>query len=94
MGAWVFACPGLTPGIVSFCFKVNEAIETPLIYDFYGFPNHFYTQMFPHRSAPWLVSLVKDSLTEGGVRFSGVTGKGRGLDQFVLLRSSFEYASF
>ncbi|CED83140.1 Extradiol ring-cleavage dioxygenase, class III enzyme, subunit B [Phaffia rhodozyma] len=60
--------------------EINEALETPLIYDFYGFPAHYYVQQFPHRSAPWLVSAVKDRLTSAGIDYVGIQGKGRGLD--------------
>jgi 4,5-DOPA dioxygenase extradiol len=55
---------------------VNEASTSPLIYDFYGFPPHYYTQTFPHTSAPWLVSLVKDKLRAGGNVVEGVPSRG------------------
>jgi aromatic ring-opening dioxygenase catalytic subunit (LigB family) len=59
---------------------VNDVSKTPLIYDFYNFPAHYYKQTFEAVSQPWLVELVKGKLAEGGVGVTGVGGKGRGLD--------------
>ncbi|KAL7409333.1 Extradiol ring-cleavage dioxygenase, class III enzyme, subunit B [Mrakia frigida] len=59
---------------------INEVSQTPLIYDFYGFPPKFYEQKFNSVSQPWLVELTKKKLKEGGVGVTGVGGKGRGLD--------------
>lgn len=60
--------------------EVNTATNTDLIYDFYGFPAHFYRAKFPHRGSPELANKVLDLLTKNGIRAEGVK---RGLDHGV-----------
>lgn len=52
----------------------------PLIYDFYGFPDHYYKTKFPYRASGKVSQRVMDVLNEGGVKAVGVE---RGLDHGV-----------
>ncbi|KAF7513590.1 hypothetical protein GJ744_008884 [Endocarpon pusillum] len=52
----------------------------PLIYDFYGFPDHYYKTQFPYRASGKVSQRVMDVLNEGGVKAVGVE---RGLDHGV-----------
>jgi 4,5-DOPA dioxygenase extradiol len=55
------------------------ATETvPLIYDFYGFPEHYYRTKYPAPGAPWLAERVRQLLTEQ--RIESVSDPKRGLD--------------
>lgn len=52
----------------------------PLIYDFYGFPDHYYKATFPYRASGEVSQRVINVLKEGGVEAVGVE---RGLDHGV-----------
>lgn len=55
------------------------ATETvPLVYDFYGFPEHYYQTKYPAPGAPWLADRVRQLLTEQ--RIESVSDPKRGLD--------------
>lgn len=60
--------------------EVNTAESLPLIYDFYGFPPHFYEVKFPNRGSPDLANRVIDLLGKGGIK---AEGRRRGLDHGV-----------
>jgi 4,5-DOPA dioxygenase extradiol len=61
--------------------EVNTASNPlPLIYDFYGFPDHYYKTEFPYRASGEVSQRVVDVLKEGGVKAVGVQ---RGLDHGV-----------
>ncbi len=60
--------------------QVNAAEKTDLIYDFYGFPAHYYKAQFPHRGSPSLASNVVNLLRDAGVNAKPVK---RGLDHGV-----------
>ncbi|KAI5922334.1 LigB-domain-containing protein [Camillea tinctor] len=60
--------------------EVNTAEHTDLIYDFYGFPAHFYKAQYPNRGSPELASKVLNLLKQAGIKSKGVT---RGLDHGV-----------
>lgn len=59
---------------------VNVDSSNPLIYDFYGFPKHYYEQTFKSAGSQQLVSDIKAALTESKV---AVTEEKRGLDHGV-----------
>ncbi|KAJ3522936.1 hypothetical protein NM208_g12653 [Fusarium decemcellulare] len=59
---------------------VNNAVDTDLIYDFYGFPDHFYKAEYPNKGSPELASKVMVMLSEAGIQSYGVK---RGLDHGV-----------
>ncbi|KAI1014665.1 hypothetical protein LB503_003510 [Fusarium chuoi] len=60
---------------------VNNAVDTPLIYDFYGFPDHFYKAQYPNKGSPELTSKIMVMLSEAGIQSYGME---RGLDHGVF----------
>lgn len=60
--------------------EVNTAESMPLIYDFYGFPPHFYETQFPSRGSPQLAERIMQLLSQAGIPSEGVR---RGLDHGV-----------
>ncbi|KZF20840.1 LigB-domain-containing protein [Xylona heveae TC161] len=59
---------------------VNTAEMTDLIYDFYGFPAHYYDEKFPNVGSKSLAENILNRLRDAGIRARGVT---RGLDHGV-----------
>ncbi|KLO95639.1 putative aromatic ring-opening dioxygenase LigB subunit [Fusarium fujikuroi] len=68
---------------------VNNAVDTPLIYDFYGFPDHFYKAQYPNKGSPELASKIMTMLSEAGIQSYGME---RGLDHGVF--SGFHVAFY
>ena len=60
--------------------KINVAEQTDLIYDFYGFPPHYYEYKFPNRGSPEVAANVIQKLAVAGIEVEGVK---RGLDHGV-----------
>ena len=60
--------------------EVNTASSQGLIYDFYGFPPHFYQYKFPNIGSPEVAERVLQLLEEAGIKSEGVR---RGLDHGV-----------
>ncbi|ORY60551.1 Extradiol ring-cleavage dioxygenase, class III enzyme, subunit B [Pseudomassariella vexata] len=60
--------------------EVNTAEETDLIYDFYGFPAHYYKAEYPNKGNPELAFQIQVLLERFGIKSKGVT---RGLDHGV-----------
>lgn len=61
--------------------EVNTAPSQPLIYDYYGFPPHYYKVQFPNTGSPALASKILSTLREAGIEAEGVS---RGLDHGVF----------
>lgn len=61
---------------------VNKEEKTDLIYDFYGFPDHFYKAEYPNKGDPELASEIMVMLSEAGIPSNGVN---RGLDHGVRM---------
>ncbi|KAJ5368065.1 uncharacterized protein N7496_007825 [Penicillium cataractarum] len=59
---------------------VNTAENTDLIYDFYGFPDHYYKEKYPNVGSKEVSYKVLDALKEAGIDAKGVK---RGLDHGV-----------
>ncbi|KAH7161302.1 Extradiol ring-cleavage dioxygenase, class III enzyme, subunit B [Dactylonectria macrodidyma] len=59
---------------------VNKEVQMDLIYDFYGFPDHFYKAKYPNKGDPELASKIMVMLSEAGIQSHGVK---RGLDHGV-----------
>ncbi|KEY73144.1 hypothetical protein S7711_04892 [Stachybotrys chartarum IBT 7711] len=59
---------------------VNDAIFTDLIYDFYGFPPHYYDAQYPSVGDPDLAQRIIGMLSEAGISSRGFK---RGLDHGV-----------
>jgi aromatic ring-opening dioxygenase catalytic subunit (LigB family) len=60
--------------------QVNTAEMTELIYDFYGFPSHYYKEKYPNVGSKEVASKVLDALQQAGIKAEGVK---RGLDHGV-----------
>ncbi|KAL5363881.1 Extradiol ring-cleavage dioxygenase, class III enzyme, subunit B [Aspergillus floccosus] len=59
---------------------VNHAEMTDLIYDFYGFPSHYYKEKYPNVGSREIANKVIDLLRNAGINAEGVK---RGLDHGV-----------
>ncbi|KAL5375021.1 hypothetical protein DPSP01_011511 [Paraphaeosphaeria sporulosa] len=62
---------------------INAAEETDIIYDFYGFPKHYYEFKYPSKGSPELADKVATLLEKSGVKIEKVK---RGLDHGVWVR--------
>ncbi|OAT09594.1 aromatic ring-opening dioxygenase LigB subunit [Blastomyces gilchristii SLH14081] len=60
--------------------EVNNAEITELIYDFYGFPSHYYEEKFPNVGSREIAQKVIDAIRGAGMKAEGVK---RGLDHGV-----------
>ncbi|BCR89690.1 DODA-type extradiol aromatic ring-opening family dioxygenase [Aspergillus chevalieri] len=60
--------------------QVNTAEITDLIYDFYGFPGHYYKEKYPNVGSAEVAKKVLDALGAAGIKAKGVK---RGLDHGV-----------
>ena len=60
--------------------QINAAENTDIIYDFYGFPPHYYEYKFPNRGSPALAEMVIEKLAGVGIEVERVK---RGLDHGV-----------
>lgn len=60
--------------------KINTAAEADIIYDFYGFPPHFYERKYPNRGSSEIAEKVAEKLESAGVEVERVE---RGLDHGV-----------
>lgn len=61
--------------------QVNTATSQKLIYDYYGFPDHYYTVQYPNAGSPELASKVLEALRGAGINAEGTQ---RGLDHGVF----------
>lgn len=61
--------------------NLNNAEDTDLIYDFYGFPPKFYEATFPSKGSPELASRILNLLSDAGIQAKGLK---RGLDHGVF----------
>jgi 4,5-DOPA dioxygenase extradiol len=59
---------------------VNTNEHAALIYDFYGFPGHYYKQKYPNRGSLEIAEKVMGLLREKGIKVSGAD---RGLDHGI-----------
>jgi aromatic ring-opening dioxygenase catalytic subunit (LigB family) len=64
-------------------FTVNTGEAPPLLYDYYGFPEHTYRLSYPAPGAPELAQQVRGLLTEGG--FQSQENSERGFDHGVFV---------
>ncbi|KAI1379462.1 putative aromatic ring-opening dioxygenase LigB subunit [Hypoxylon crocopeplum] len=60
--------------------QINVAEQTDLIYDFYGFPPHYYEYDYPNKGSPEVAEKVIEKLTVAGIEVEKVK---RGLDHGV-----------
>lgn len=57
--------------------SVNSVEDTDLIYDFYGFPSHYYQYKYPNKGSPEVAEKVVQKLSGAGIQVEKVK---RGLD--------------
>ncbi|RFU32601.1 hypothetical protein B7463_g3719, partial [Scytalidium lignicola] len=69
--------------------EVNTAEDTPLIYDFYGFPSHYYKAQFPNKGSKEIGEKVLKSLANAGIMAKPTK---RGLDHgiWVCFKIAFD----
>lgn len=60
--------------------KINVAEQTDIIYDFYGFPPHYYEYKFPNKGSPEVAERVIEKLVVAGIEVERVK---RGLDHGI-----------
>ncbi|KAK9494592.1 Extradiol ring-cleavage dioxygenase, class III enzyme, subunit B [Lipomyces doorenjongii] len=60
--------------------QINNAEQTDIIYDFYGFPPHYYEYNYPNKGSPEVAEKVIEKLSVAGIEAQGVK---RGLDHGV-----------
>ncbi len=60
--------------------QINVAEQTDLIYDFYGFPPHYYEYEYPNKGSPEVAEKVIEKLADAGIEVERVK---RGLDHGV-----------
>ncbi|EEP78737.1 conserved hypothetical protein [Uncinocarpus reesii 1704] len=60
--------------------QVNTAEITELIYDFYGFPSHYYKEKYPNVGSREIADKVIEAIKDAGMNVEGVK---RGLDHGV-----------
>jgi len=56
---------------------INVAEQTDIIYDFYGFPPHYYEYEYPNKGSPEVAETVIEKLAVAGIEVERVK---RGLD--------------
>ena len=61
--------------------EVNTATTQNLIYDYYGFPPHYYKVQYPNTGSPDLAAKILNTLQTAGIKAEGVS---RGLDHGVF----------
>src|SRR5580700_12340793 len=64
-------------------FTVTAAAEPPLLFDYYGFPEHTYRLKYPAPGDPQLARNVRELLAAGG--FASSEEQQRGLDHGVFV---------
>ena len=69
--------------------EVNTAESQGLIYDYYGFPAHYYDFKYPNKGDPELADRILKMLQDAGIKSEGVR---RGLDHgvFAPFRVAFD----
>lgn len=69
--------------------QVNVSEDEPLLYDFYGFPKHYYAEKYPNKGSTELARRVMGLLEKNGIKTEGVQ---RGLDHgvFVCFKIAFD----
>lgn len=69
--------------------EVNVSEQEPLLYDFYGFPKHYYAEKFPNKGSPELAKRVMELLGENGIK---AVEAERGLDHGVFVPFKIMFA--
>ncbi|NYT78706.1 dioxygenase [Alcaligenaceae bacterium] len=70
-------------------FKVMTCAQPPMLYDYYGFPEHTYQISYPAPGAPWLADRVSQLLNAASLRVQ--TDETRGFDHGAFVPASIMY---
>jgi 4,5-DOPA dioxygenase extradiol len=62
--------------------EVNTSENEALLYDYYGFPRHYYAEKYPNKGSTKIAGRVMEILGENGIQSEGVE---RGLDHGVFV---------
>jgi 4,5-DOPA dioxygenase extradiol len=62
--------------------EVNYSEDEPLLYDYYGFPRHYYTEKYPNKGSQKVAQRIIDVLGEHGIKTEKAE---RGLDHGVFV---------
>jgi 4,5-DOPA dioxygenase extradiol len=62
--------------------EVNVSEQEPLLYDFYGFPKHYYSERYPNKGSTEVAERVIEVLGEAGIQ---TQKEERGLDHGVFV---------
>ncbi len=62
--------------------EINTSEQEPLLYDFYGFPKHYYMEKFPNKGSTEIANRVIEVLAEAGIE---TRKEERGLDHGVFV---------
>lgn len=71
---------------------LDPEIENPLIYDFYGFPQHMYREEFHTKASRSIASQIQEKLQEEGTFKSRITP--RGIDHGVWVPFNIAFSNF
>lgn len=73
-------------------FTVNTTAQPPLLFDYYGFPEHTYQLEYPAPGEPKLARRVIDRISGAGLSVSEAEGRGFDHGVFVPLKLAFPEA--
>ncbi len=69
--------------VTSAAFSVTSNPAPPMLYDYYGFPDHTYTISYPAPGAPWLADRVSQLLDQAGMPVQADSERGFDHGAFV-----------
>ena len=70
-------------------FLLSSAAQPPMVYDYYGFPEHTYRIRYDAPGAPALAETVRDILSGGGLRSSLDPARGFDHGTFSLMQTMY-----
>ena len=79
------------PNLIEINRVKNKTLENPLIYDFYGFPNHMYKEEFHSTNDEFIAEAVKQELQANGFESKVVE---RGIDHGVWVPFKVAFSDY
>ena len=71
---------------------IGATTPVPLVYDFYGFPRHYYEMTYPSPGAPELASRVESALQSSSIPYARVEDRGLDHGAYVPLMCMYPAA--